>query len=262
MPHLCFPYLGIPSYTAFSRPPGLPPFISLPHSPPPSFYGLFLWTKFKIQFCICGIFQIFINVGWKVSFLSLSSSFCLSVCLICIFFFLSLRLSYLYLLSVSPSVYLSLRLSYLSLLSVSLSVYLSHPLSYLSLLLSVWPLSIFLSLCLSVSPSVYLSHPLYICLTLCLSDISICLTRLIYVPMSLCLFIGYFFVCVFVCLSAWLFFISFRLPVASSAFLFVFIFFCMSPCLLVSLPACLSVFLSLRMSASFVLSYLSGKIVI
>ena len=43
---------------------------------------------------------------------------------------------------------------------------------------------------------------------------------------------------------------------------FKFIFFCMSPCLLVSLPACLSVFLSLRMSASFVLSYLSGKIVI
>ena len=262
MPHLCFPYLGIPSYTAFSRPPGLPPFISLPHSPPPSFYGLFLWTKFKIQFCICGIFQIFINVGWKVSFLSLSSSFCLSVCLICIFFFLSLRLSYLYLLSVSPSVYLSLRLSiclsvcliFLFFLSLSLSICLTLCLICLFFFLS--------GLCLSFSPSVYLSLPLYICLTLCLSDISICLTRLIYVPMSLCLFIGYLFVCVFVCLSAWLFFISFRLPVASSTFLFVFIFFCMSPCLLVSLPACLSVFLSLRMSASFVLSYLSGKIVI
>ena len=189
------------------------------------------------------LFYLYRLLSVSPSVLSVSSSFCLSVCLICIFF-----------LSLPLSICLSVCLIFLFFLSLSLSICLTLCLICLFFFLS--------GLCLSFSPSVYLSLPLYICLTLSLSYISICLTRLIYVPMSLCLFSGYFFVCVFVCLSAWLFFISFRLPVASSAFLFVFIFFCMSPCLLVSLPACLSVFLSLRMSASFVLSYLSGKIVI
>ena len=111
------------------------------------------------------LFYLYRLLSVSPSVLSVSSSFCLSVCLICIFF-----------LSLPLSICLSVCLIFLFFLSLSLSICLTLCLICLFFFLS--------GLCLSFSPSVYLSLPLYICLTLSLSYISICLTRLIYVPMS------------------------------------------------------------------------------